>query len=297
MINYDLSTYNAKFTEEEKRVIFPLKSAKLNKMLGGGLRTARLYYIQMMGGRGKSSIMRKLFLDIVTSGQKAAYITTEENQKETVSLLACQYNGIDHKRWEDENRDEDCELMNKFVQEYKDNMFIYYNENLWDTSPGMVTVSTDLNVAEAPYLKVALQQIVWQGIKYVFLDYLGAISSDKQDNQYKFLTDLAGYLSNFAQDNNIMIFTAMQCNRQFPLELCKLGLTPEKDFVRLDQNYLQDSIGPYYKTSFAMTIFKYEGKDYINIYKNRFCGMDGMGCIRVVIDPVTHEIRDPDPWE
>lgn len=289
MLNFDLDEFEAKKTPDEQIEVVETDSPTLNKMLGGGLRTGNLYVLQAKSGEGKTTFMMRLFINCLLAGKKVAFISAgEQSAKEIVCRIACMYYRISYESYEFDNTDEQCEKINKFVEKYKDLMYVYYSEDL-------LLIHSNEEGQSTSDLKEFFLEIKRESIKFVFLDYLGAIYSNTAESQYSFLRRVAAQLKNKCTDNNIMIFTATQTNRLLPPALKE----PNLDLTSVNQTYMQDSIGPWVKASCCLSLFTYFGKTYINIFKNRTVGRKGEGAFQIVIrdEDYRYDWYEPGEWD
>ena len=95
---------------------------------------------------------------------------------------------------------------------YYDLIHIYYSDDPFEIHEDAEGhLSRDINPI--------FRDIEANKIKFVFMDYLGAVLADQLDSQYSYLTKIAAKLKNKCTDNNIMIMTAMQTNRPLKAEL------------------------------------------------------------------------------
>lgn len=293
MIRFDLNGYNAKLTPSEQIEIVETDSPTLNTMLGGGLRTSNLYVLQAASGEGKTTFMMRLFIKCLLQKKKVAYISVgEQSAKEIINRIACMYYGISYESYENDNTDEQVEKINSFAEKYKELIYTYYSDDLMAVYPA----SDDEDRIE-PHIDYYdfFEEIEKENVKFVFLDYLGAIYSDTTESQYSFLRKIAARLKNRCTEKNMMIFTAMQANRQLSVEL----KNQELDKTSIDQTFMQDSVGPWVKASCCMSLFKHFGQRYINVFKNRLNGDKGKGAFKINIrsDNYSYEWYEPCDWD
>lgn len=237
--------------EERERISFLTDSQQLNDALGGnGIESGNLVVVQAPTGEGKTTFMMRLAI-LAAKEHKVAYISLGEQDLKELSVRFAkmiqhkEYKGV-HKSSYDEN---ELEETKDFCEHSKcfNNIEIYY-----ETTDACATVNTAIK----------------DGAQFIFIDYIGCLLAEQQDQQYSFLTKVASWLKEKATEHNVSIITAMQTNRLLLKEL----KDPELDPVTVDESFMGDSIGPAKKATICITWFRYKKNRYLTLYKNRFNG-------------------------
>lgn len=294
MFRFDLDKYNPKRTPDNQIQVVETDSPTLNKMLGGGLRTGNLYVLEALSGQGKTTFMMRLFINCLLAKKKVAFISVgEQSAEEILGRIACMYYSISYESFELDNTDEQCEKVNKFIAKYKDLIYIYYSEDL--VTPYPARIDEEGVEPHIDYIDF-LYELEKESVKFIFLDYLGAIYSNTLESQYSFLKKVAAWLKNKCTTNNVMIFTAMQMNGRTTEAALK---EPDLDLKTINQTYMQDSVGPYAKASCCMSLFKYKEQRYINVFKNRLMGESGIGVFPINIrgEKYHYDWYEPGEWD
>ena len=245
MNKLDLVKYSPEGTDENKIEYVKTDSEQLNEILGGGLRTGNLIVVEAPSGAGKTTFMMRLFIRALLANKPVAYISIgEQDETEVFERIACMYCKIDYATFIDTRDEQDCDAITHFLEKFGDLIHIYYSDDpfeIHENSEGHLT--RDIN----PILK----DIDENKVKFIFMDYLGAVLADQLDSQYSYLTKIAAKLKNKCTDKNIMIMTAMQTNRPLKAEL----RTDTLDVTSVDETFMADSIGPARKASICIALF------------------------------------------
>lgn len=277
MNKLDLVKYSPEGTDENKIEYVKTDSEQLNEILGGGLRTGNLIVVEAPSGAGKTTFMMRLFIRALLANKPVAYISIgEQDETEVFERIACMYCKIDYATFIDTRDEQDCDAITHFLEKFGDLIHIYYSDDpfeIHENSEGHLT--RDIN----PILK----DIDENKVKFIFMDYLGAVLADQLDSQYSYLTKIAAKLKNKCTDKNIMIMTAMQTNRPLKAEL----RTDTLDVTSVDETFMADSIGPARKASICIALFQWKGQYYINVFKNRLNGK--LKAIQMEFSPVTYK--------
>ena len=277
MKTFDPAKYSPESTDENKIEYVKTDSEQLNEILGGGLRTGNLVVVQAPSGAGKTTFMMRLFIRALLANKPVAYISIgEQDEKEVFERIACMYCKIDYATFIDTREQKDCEAIAQFLDRFGQLIHIYYSDDPFEVhedAEGHIT--RDIN----PILK----DIDEHKVKFIFMDYLGAVLADQVDSQYSYLTKIAAKLKNKCTDKNIMIMTAMQTNRPLKSELRLDTL----DVTSVDETFMADSIGPARKASICMSLFQYKGQYYLNVFKNRLNGK--LKAIQIQFKPINYE--------
>ena len=277
MRKLDLLTYSAEGTEDNRIEYVKTDSEQLNEILGGGIRTGNLIVLEAPSGAGKTTFMMRLFIRCLLARKPVAYISIgEQDETEVFERIACMYCKIDYATFIDTRDEEDCEKITCFLEKFGDLIHIYYSDDPFE----------EHNVAQGEpnndFIPI-MRDINENKVKFIFMDYLGAVLADQLDSQYSYLTKLAAGLKNRCTDNNIMIMTAMQTNRPLKAELRLDTL----DVTSVDETFMADSIGPARKASICMSLFQWKGQYYLNVYKNRLNGK--LKAIQMDFKPINYQ--------
>ena len=277
MRKLDLINYSAEGTEDNKIEYVKTDSEQLNEILGGGIRTGNLIIVEAPSGAGKTTFMMRLFIRCLLARKPVAYISIgEQDETEVFERIACMYCKIDYASFIDTRTEEDCDKITYFLEKFGDLIHIYYSDDPFEAHEDADGhLSRDIN----PILK----DINENKVKFIFMDYLGAVLADQLDSQYSYLTKIAARLKNKCTDKNIMIMTAMQTNRPLKAELRSDTL----DVTSVDETFMADSIGPARKASICMALFKWKGQYHLNVYKNRLNGK--LKAIQMDFKPINYE--------
>lgn len=277
MKKFSFDNYIPEGNEDNRIEYVKTDSLSLNDMLGGGLRTGNLVVLEAPSGAGKTTFMMRLFIKALLAKKPVAYISIgEQDENEVFERIACMYCKIDYAKFIDSRDEEDCKRIKLFIEKFRDLIHIYYSDDPFEAHTNLDgTISYEIN----PIMK----DIHDGKVKFIFMDYLGAVLADQLDSQYSYLTKLASKLKTWCTDYNIMIFTAMQTNRILKSELRIDTL----DVTSIDETFMADSIGPARKASICMSLFQWKGQYYINIFKNRLNG--NLGTIKIDFKPISYE--------
>lgn len=277
MRKLDLLTYSAEGTEDNRIEYVKTDSEQLNEILGGGIGTGNLIVLEAPSGAGKTTFMMRLFIRCLLARKPVAYISIgEQDEIEVFERIACMYCNIDYATFIGTRDEEDCEKIACFLDKFSDLIHIYYSDDPFEVHK---TAEGEPNNDFIPIMR----DINENKVKFIFMDYLGAVLADQLDSQYSYLTKLSAGLKNRCTDNNIMIMTAMQTNRPLKAELRLDTL----DVTSVDETFMADSIGPARKASICMALFKWKGQYYLNVYKNRLNGK--LKAIPMDFKPTTYQ--------
>lgn len=253
-------------------------STQLDEMLGGGLSTDSFIVIQGPTGSGKTSFMLRNAIKCLIAGKKVMYISCgEQSLEELLMKMYCmnakiEYKGVGEGDYTEEelNKIGDSINWDRF-----DNLYMEYSEELFSLRTDNRCDMNDM-----------LDTIRKEGIKYVFMDYLGACLAPTEDGQYSFLNRTASKLKNIATKDHLCIMTAMQTNRALKAELAQDGVDP----ASIDEQFMSSCIGVAQKATACISIFKYKGQRWMSVFKNRFNGK--LGAIAYDTKPYSHEITE-----
>lgn len=289
MKKFTLEGYKAYKESKIKSEVVPTSIPSLNEILGGGLRT-RNFCVMIAGtGVGKTTTMMGFMLDVIEAGKKVAFLSIdEEDQFEVAERISCMHNRIKYERLisnslsEEESQKIDDYIVGELAQKSEiyfstDPFKVNKKEDIVDPTTGIVK-----KYKYERDIDIVIQDMLAKNIKYLFIDYLGAVIADEQAKMYSKLTEYSSILKATANDYNLMIFTAMQTNR----DLKKAMKQTDFDATLVDESYMADSIGPARKATICFSLVKPQGKPAtLNVFKNRLNGR--IGSIDIKIDPLS----------
>ena len=237
--------------EERPRISFLTDSKQLNDALGGyGIESGNLVVVQAPTGDGKTTFMMRLAI-LAAKEHKVAYISLGEQDIKELSvrfvkmLRGKKYEGYHIDTYTQEDLDEEKDFV-EHSRCYK-NLELYY-----ETGDVCKTITDAINA----------------GAEFVFIDYIGCLLAEQQDQQYAFLTRVASWMKEKATEHNVGIITAIQTNRALLTELKELEFDP----VTIDETFMADSVGPARKATICISWFRRKGTRYLTLFKNRFNG-------------------------
>lgn len=256
--------------EKRKRISFLTDSDELNAALGGrGIESGNLFIVQGPTGSGKTTFLMRLAI-LAAKEHKVTYISLcgEQPLEELSSRLAKMIRGKPYHGY--------------FAEDYTE-------EELQEEEEDLAQKTSWKNI-EIVYEKndplTTLDKAVERGAEVIVIDYLGSLNTEIQEQMYSFLTSVAIALKDRATEKNIIIITAMQTNRNLDLELKNNDVDP----LTVDGSFMADSIGPARIGTICLSWFKYRGKRYLTLYKNRFNGEKV--CIEMRVEPKTYRWID-----
>ena len=277
MKKLNLDNYSPEANDDNKIEYVKTDSEQLNELLGGGIRTGNLVVIEAPSGAGKTTFMMRLFIRALLAHKPVAYISIgEQNETEIFERIACMYCKIDYAEFIDNRDEEDCNRIKSFKEKFGYLIHIYYSDDPFaEVYDAEGIVHYEIN----PIMK----DIKENNVKFIFMDYLGAVLAEQLDSQYSHLTKIAAKLKNYCTDKNVVIVTAMQTNRPLKAAL----RDPQLDVASVDETFMADSIGPARKASICLALFQWQGKYFLNVFKNRLNGK--LGTIQMEFKPLSYE--------
>lgn len=211
--------------------------------------------IQSTSGGGKSTELRRIACNAVRDKKELLFITLEEQADEVLIRTACQMTGVMYK----DNNNYTPEERNILEPQLKE---VFKYVQVWHISGG--------KGLEDNIMALINKAVIDCGCKFIVLDYLGCLDSTNSDiTTAQYLGDIADYLQNIAYDYTVCIVTAMQMNR---LALGALKQKKDFDVHNINDEYIQKSHAVAEKCTVGMSIFTYNTRRYINIWKNRTYG-------------------------
>ena len=276
---FNIAEYKSQRHNPNKVDMILTESPTLNEYLGGGLRTGNLVVLEAPSGIGKSTIMQRLFIRGLMGKKKVAYLSIgEQDQKEIAERIACMFKNIEYDKFDISRTDDDFDKIEEFLENNYNNYYICYSDDPWGT------VETDEETGKPERtIDLFIKNAMRKDIHFIFIDYLGAIMPPAKETAYAYLTKVATELKTWCTDNNLMIFTAMQTNKQFKIDAHQPNFDPEN----MDEVYMQDSIGPARKATICLGLGKKKDNYYLNVFKNRLNGK--LGLINFSIKPITYK--------
>lgn len=287
MRKFTLEGYE-KYKERKGKVeVVPTSIPSLNDLIGGGLRTRNFYVLLASTGVGKTTTMMGFMLDVLESGKKVAFLSIdEEDQYEVAERVSCMHNRVRYEQLVDGSiSDEDFEKVDHFItHELAENAEIYFSRDPFVYRSEIIEEAGKPKTVTYREIDVILSNMKENDIKYLFIDYLGAIITEEQSKMYSRLAEYSSELKTYASEHNCMIFTSMQANR----ELKKAMKQPDFDVTLVDESFMADSIGPARKATVCLSLIKQKGERNtatLNVFKNRLNGQNGH--IKITIDPLS----------
>lgn len=294
---FDPSSYTPFRSEEERIRIVPTDSKTLNEKLGGGLMTGQFYIFQAPSGGGKTTLLLRMFLNVIYAGHKAAYISMgEQTEKELYERLICMVTGSKYPTYlkeENEFREKKYDTFTNFLKEKVDNIYLYYTENPYRN---YVLNEDEVKEGKKPIYSNdftgIMSSIINEDIQFIFVDYIGAdCPESEKENRYQQLKLYCDQLEHLADKNNKCVVSAMQMNRPFFNYLRSKDFDP--DYV--GSEFTADSIGAIHKVKVGISFFKCKNQDgvekqYFNVFKNRTFG--DLGSVPVKILPYTYKWKE-----
>ena len=286
----DKDSYQEYYEKRKKiQIVSTHIGPSLNDLLGGGLRTQQFYILLAGTGVGKSTTMMQLALDCKRAGQKAAYVTIDEqNEFEILERMACMWLKISYHEYI-KSPDDYPNVPEFIINNLLESITVYFSR---DPFKETTKLNAQNKVVRVPAeFNEILADMKEREINFLFVDYLNAVAIDK--DSYSKLAYLSSELKDIAESDNIMIFTAMQTNR----ELKKAMKQQDFDATLVDESFMADSIGPARKCTTCMSLVKEPNKEYmtLNVFKNRLTGRTGS--IKITSEPLSmklSEICDPE---
>lgn len=268
---FDINEYKAKKDELTKIDIVTTDSITLNEMLGGGLRTSNLIVLQAPSGIGKTTFMMRLFNNTILQKKKVAYLSIgEENEIEIAERISCMFKSLEYDKFTATRNEEESQKVEEYLESHSDDYYICYSDDPFEWKK----VSNGKGEKLIRDIDIFFEEIKKRNINFVFIDYVGAVIAPGRETLYSYLTRVCSDLKNIATDENLMIFTAMQTNKQLKFE----SRQKEFDFESMDETFMADSIGPARKATICMTLCNtpVPGMYYLNVFKNRLNGKKGL---------------------
>lgn len=288
---FDIGSYTPVRSEDEMVKVVPTDLKPLNEKLGGGLMTGQFYVFQAPSGGGKTTMLLRMFYNVIMAGHKAAYVSMgEQTSKELYEKLICLVEGQKFPMYlqaDNDFRTKKFEVFTSYLKEKINNIYIYYTEN-----PYTLRAKNPEKKPEKPEdfttdFNEIMHDIRKKGIQFIFVDYMGAdCSTGDNTNRYEQLKLYCDQLAHESDKNNKCIVTAMQMNRTFSNYLRSKDFDP----YYVGQEFTADSIGAIHKVKVGISFFKHKDKDgneqqYFNVFKNRTFG--DLGPIKVRVTPDT----------
>ena len=268
---FNIETYNPIRDDNMKIKVIPTDLAPLNEKLGGGLMTGEFYIFQAPTGGGKSTLILRMFLKCITSGEKAAYISMgEQTSVELFEKLICMYEGIpylSYKLGENDYREKKLNIFTKTLEEKINNINIYYTNKPY---------TPDYDNPNMNDFTRIISDIKKKEISFIFIDYIGADCSSHNEkvSKYELLKLYCDQLEHLAADYNKCIVGAIQMNRNFSFYLRSNDFDP----FYVNGEFTADSIGAMQKATVGISFFKHKDRkdevetQYFNVFKNRAIG-------------------------
>lgn len=190
-----------KYLREASPLIYETKFETLNHILGGGLRSKRLYVVGGSSGVGKSHFLIDFFIDACSKRIKSIYITIENSAEESQHRVLSNLTEIDSTKL--------------FIDSPGKEKYI--EEKLSQVESVVKTLRENGRIIEAVYCTVAdvERELKKHRPKIVFIDYLNIMTHNvMRDNRARDLEDLTLCLHRLAVAYDIAIVTACQQNRE-----------------------------------------------------------------------------------
>jgi replicative DNA helicase len=204
---YDFLVDREKFYEEllkvnEGQEKFSSGFNKIEHIVNGGWQRGELHSFMALTGQGKSLALSKVAVDNLKRGKKVVFVSLELSWVTICQRLVGQFTGFDVNHIP-EHKHEIEELFEMYLQPLEDkNLF-----NVKQYPLGTPTVND---------IRAFLNNIKSKGFKYdiVIIDYAGEVKPYPNVKNYESQAMIMRDLKCLAQEDNVLVITAMQSNKE-----------------------------------------------------------------------------------
>lgn len=192
--------------------------------LTGGLFPAELYMVFGLSGKGKSTFMKQIGLNVSNQRKNVLHCANEENKQQIMSKYISNATGTHYRGWKlGTYSDEDMDKYESFNNERKDG------------DKGNIYVYTFRQQTDASCISRKLSELKTQGITIdlVIVDYLDLMSSVvRAYNENDEGGRVAGDLKQIAIDFNVPVLTCTQANTS-----AEKQETKDRPFLTMDDMF------------------------------------------------------------
>jgi replicative DNA helicase len=189
-----VSNYLSK--QEKKNTIIPTNLKTLDNILGGGFKNSQLIVVAARPGQGKTAFSIDLSYRMAKNKTPSLFISLEMPNNEIIERYIMREGKVDPEK-KDKTDQEETDLQNAYgkIPEYPITIH----------DPPSTTVN-----------KIRTQiknQILKNGVKIVFIDYLGLISGEKKDGRVQEVGGIVRGIKQIAKETDVPIVLLSQLNR------------------------------------------------------------------------------------
>ena len=197
-----LSNYETIINTENNTRFLNISFPSLNKVFKKGFETSRLYIIGGASGRGKSTLLHNLAIDLVKKGYIIYHFTLENSLDETLNRYISNISEIPLNELQDK-KDIVKAKVNQFISSTTGKIYIK------EYPVYSLSKEDILNYIKTKKLTDSVDPDV------IIIDYLDLMNTYTKFNELRFkLSQIANDLKSIAQTTNTVVLTATQLNRE-----------------------------------------------------------------------------------